>query len=170
MRSVVLLTIIISGTAGLITSWYLASSFDFEPATKENLFGIQAVVAYVHDLKISCPGSPCGPVNGLMFKTISKENVELLEYNICNGIHCIRGGGLGFLRGTTEWDGMPQAWGGGTIGDLPWKAGDTVWIRVKVAPVTITNDEFEEKIIVDPTNVMFVDLGTSKIIDLYDER
>ena len=170
MRRIVFLAIIISVTAGLGTIWYLASSFDFEPATKENPFGIQAVVAYVHDLKISCPTSPCGPINALMFKVISKEDVQLWEYNICNGIHCIRGGGVGSLRGTTEWDGMPQAWGGGTIGDLPWKVGDTVWIRVKVAPVTITNDGFEEEIIPQPENAMFIDLGTSKIIDLNDER
>ena len=168
MKRIVLLAIIISATSGLGLTWYLASSFDFQPATEENPLGIQAVVAYVHDIKTSCQISPCGPFNALMFKVISKEDVQLWEYNICNGIHCIRGGGAGFLRGTTEWDGMPQAWGGGTIGNLPWKVGDNVWIRVKVAPVTITNDGFEEEIIPQPENVMFIDLGTSKIIEFND--
>jgi hypothetical protein len=124
--------VVIAVVIAIITvlGWYFASSYDFAPSTTDNPFGVQATLEYVKDLKISCPISPCDPLNAFMLSYHSKKPVQIVSYNICGGIFCIKRDGIGYSLGG----------GRGTVGEIPWRLGDTVDIRVKVKPVEILED------------------------------
>ncbi|MEO9309413.1 MAG: hypothetical protein ABI337_03865 [Nitrososphaera sp.] len=159
--TVIIVVIVIS--SGLL--WNFTNSYDFAASTTENPFGIEATLAYVKDLKISCPIHPCGPVNSFMFKYISNEPVQLISYNICGGFTCIKRDGFGsYEPAHPELSEHPEKWGGSTVGEIPWKVGDTIHIRVKVKPV----DVMENGTVVYEDKIFFIDLGQSKIPEFYD--
>jgi len=144
-------------------SWYFVSSYDFAPSTTDNPFGVRAELVYVKDLKISCPIQPCGPLNAYMFRYNSQKPVQLVSYNICGGVFCIKREGFGsYGIGGNE---THRTWGGGqTVGDIPWKVGDTVNIRVKVKPVEI----LENGKVMPKDEMFFIDVGKSKITETID--
>lgn len=150
-----------------ITVWlggYFANSYDFAPSTTDNPFGIRAELVYVKNLKISCPMQPCVPLSAFGFRYTSQKPVQLVAYNICGGISCIKREGFGSygIGGNEE----HRIWGGSeTVGDIPWKVGDTVNIRVKVKPVQI----LENGEVVPQDKIFFIDVGKSKIIETSDD-
>ena len=164
MRRIVFLALIISVTAGLGTIWYLAGSFDFAPSTKDNPYGVQAKVI-ISPTTFSPPIEPkipIEPIPVLWFRYNSEKPVQLIGYNVCNGLFCIKrevGGSYG--PAAPELMDQPDKWAGGTMGDLHWKVGDTVHIRIKIKTVTISDDG---QVILDSDKMMFIDLGESKII------
>jgi len=151
-------------TIGLI--WSFTNSYDFAPSTKENPFGVEARLVYEHNMRISCPIEPCGPLNAFVLKHNSREPVQFVAFNICGGIFCIKQEGFGgHGPPAPELASQPEKWGGGTVGQIPWSIGDVVDIRVKVKPAHILEDGkvvFDEKI-------WFIDLGESKIIEVENE-
>lgn len=164
MKTLTLPIIIISTFVGSLTIWYFASFYDFAPSTTNNPFGINATVSYVHDLKISCPVPSCGPLNAFGLSYASQKPIQLVSYNICGGIYCIKQGNfVSYGRGGTPDN---PVWGGSmTLGNIPWKVGDTIYIRLKVQPVIIKENG---DVIPEPEKIMFIDLGPSKITERND--
>lgn len=157
---ITLIIVPVAVALGFIT--HLANSYDFAPSTTENQFGIQANLAYVKDLKISCPIAPCGPFNAFMFKYTAQKPVQLIGYNICGGIFCIKHESSSYGLGGNE---THPFWGGSeTVGQIPWKIGDAVHIRVKVKPVIVANDGE----VIPQDEIFFIDVGESKIIEVED--
>ena len=164
MKSLHLVVIAVSITIGSVLVWYFASFYDFAPSTTDNPFGINATVSYVHNLRISCIRQPCEPFNAFGLSYTSQKPVQLISYNICGGIYCIKQGNFAsYGRGGTPDN---PVWGGSTtLGDIPWKVGDTVDVRLKFQPVIIkeNGDMYPE-----PEMTMFIDLGQSKITERND--
>ncbi len=157
--SIIIISVSIS--IGSVLIWYFASSYDFASSTTDNPFGINATVSYVHNLKmISCP-KPCGPLNTFILSYTSQKPIQLISYNICGGIYCIKQGNFAsYGRGGTPDSPM---WGGGTtLGGIPWKVGDVVDIKLKIQPVMIKENG---DIIPEPEKMTFIDLGESKIME-----
>lgn len=163
MRKIKLAVIAVPIAITIVLGWYFARSYDFAPSTTDNPFGIQAELVYVKDLKISCPMQPCGPLDAFGFRYTSQKPVQLVAYNICGGIFCIKREGFGsYGIGGNE---THRTWGGGqTVGDIPWKVGDTVNIRVKVKPVEI----LEDGKVMPKDGIFFIDVGKSKITETID--
>jgi hypothetical protein len=167
------LAIIIGGTVatGIYIIWFFTNSYDFSAFTKDNPLGIEANVIYNYNPYLMCPFLPCHPSETFQLNFTSKEGSELISYNICDGIFCIKKDsfenhiinahaqitGVSFGR-TTAYKASPVM-----LGDLSWKVGDTVNIRVKVMPVTVLDNG---SLIRYPEKIMFVDLGESKIIEV----
>lgn len=164
MKTLLLITIAASISIGSALVWYFASFYDFAPSTTDNPFGINATVSYVHNLKISCPYQPCGPLNAFVLSYTSQKPVQLISYNICGGIYCIKQGNFAsYGRGGTP---DSPVWGGSTtLGDIPWKVGDIVDVRLKVQPVTIKENG---DMVPEPEKMVFIDLGQSKITERND--
>lgn len=126
-----------------------------------------------------------------MLKTINDEPMFLLGYSICNVDYIHRGivfsacikneGGYSLMRGyfTSYLDEKEQAkafhvearkdpgkWGGGTIGDIPWKIGETVNIKVKAASASMKIVDNSESWSYDERQAEWIDLGDSQIIEL----
>jgi hypothetical protein len=160
MKTLYIIIIIASVSLGS-SIWYFASFYDFAPSTTDNPFGINATVSYVHDLKITCPLPSCGPLNAFILSYASQKPVQLISYNICGGIYCIKQENFAsYERGGTSNSPM---WGGSTtLGNIPWKIGDTVDIRLKIQPVIIKENG---DIVPEPEKMMFIDLGLSKITE-----
>ncbi|MDC8452626.1 MAG: hypothetical protein LV477_06920 [Candidatus Nitrosotalea sp.] len=158
------LIVITTVSIGFALVWHFANFYDFEPSTTDDPFGINATVSYVHNLKISCIRQPCGPLNAFGLSYTSQKPVQLISYNICGGIYCIKQGNFAsYGRGGTP---DSPVWGGGTtLGEIPWKVGDIVDIRLKVQPVTIKENG---DIVPEPEKTMFIDLGQSKITERID--
>lgn len=155
MRKTKLAVIVVPIAITAILGWYFARSYDFAPSTTDNPLGLQAELVYVKDLKISCPIHPCGPLNAYMFRYNSQEPVQLVAYNICGGIFCIKRENFGSYS---------PGGGQGTVGDIPWKVGDVVNIRVKVKPVEI----LENGKVMPKDGIFFIDVGKSKIAETVD--
>lgn len=164
MKTLHLVVIAVSITIGSALAGYFASFYDFAPSTTDNPFGINATVSYVHNLKISCIRQPCGPFNAFGLSYTSQKPVQLISYNICGGIYCIKQGNFAsYGRGGTP---DSPVWGGSTtLGDIPWKVGDIVDVRLKVQPVTIKENG---DIVPDTKKMVFIDLGQSKITERND--
>jgi len=143
--------------------------FDFAFSNKNNPYGIQAIVAYSPEefsyLKEKSIQQQQNDI--LWFRYYSQEPIYLLGYYICNGIFCLKKLDDGsYSPIALELVNQPKKWAGTTLGDLPWKIGDTVNIKVKVAPVIIQKDEGEEKIGLNYEKVIVIDLGESKIKEI----
>ncbi len=167
------LIIIIGGTVaiGIYTIWFFTNSYDFSTSTKDDPLGIEAKVTYNYNPYLMCPFLPCHPSKTFQLSFTSKEGSELIAYNICNGIFCIKkdsfenrvinaheqNPAITFPRATAYQAGPIM------LGDLSWKVGDTVNIRIKVMPVTLLDNG---SLIRYPEKIMFVDLGESKIIEV----
>jgi hypothetical protein len=157
-----IIIIAVSASVGSVVIWYVTSSYDFTPSTKDNPFGIKATVSYVHNLKISCIRNPCGPFNAFELLYTSQKPVQIISYNVCGGIYCIKQGDFAsYGRGGTP---DSPVWGESmTLGSIPWKVGDVVDIRLKVQPVGINGD-----LVPESQNMMFIDLGKSMITETND--
>ncbi|MGQ0796223.1 MAG: hypothetical protein ACT4N5_08600 [Nitrosopumilaceae archaeon] len=141
--------------------------FDFAFSNKNNPYGIQAIVAYSPEESSHIKEKSIQQQDVLWFRYYSQEPIHLLGYYICNGIFCLKKLDDGSFSPTTlELANQPKKWAGSTLGDLPWKIGDIVNIKVKVAPVIIQTDEGEEKIVPDYEKVMVIDLGKLKIKEI----
>ena len=164
MKTLHLIIIAASVSIGAGLIWYFASFYDFAPSTTDNPFGINATVSYVRNLKITCPYQPCGPTSAFGLSYTSEKPVQLISYNICGGIYCIKQENFAsYGRGGTP-DSL--VWGGGTtLGEIPWKVGDIVDIRLKIQPVIIKENG---DIVPEPEKTMFIDLGKSKITERND--
>lgn len=145
---------------------FIIIDFDYALSTKENPYGIQALVTYSHpkfsdNIEKSVQQKM---ENVLWFRYNSEKSFVLMGYYICNGILCIKNlGGESHSPSVPEMVNQPERWAGSTLGNLPWKVGDIVDIKVKVAAVIIQNDGKEERIIPDYDKEMVIDLGESKI-------
>ena len=164
MKTLYLIIIAASITIGSVSIWYFTSFYDFAPSTTDNPFGINATVSYVHNLKTSCISRPCGPVNVFDLSYTSQKSVQLISYNICGGIYCIKQGNFAsYGRGGTP---DSPVWGEDiTLGNTPWKVGDTVDVRLKFQPVIINENG---EMYPEPDKTMFIDLGQSKISEKND--
>jgi hypothetical protein len=151
--------------------WLFTSSYDFSTYTKDNPLGIEANVIYNYNLDLMCPQLPCHASNTFQLNFTSNEGSELIAYNICDGIFCTKKAGFDnnipyvhLTIAAINFGGVPTYSAGPVmLGDLLWKVGDTVNIRVKVMPVTILDNG---SLIHYPEKIMFVDLGESKIIEV----
>lgn len=158
----ILYIIVIIVSASLCYSiWYFTSFYDFAPSTTDNSFGIGATINYVHNLKISCPVPSCGPLDAFVLSYSSQKPVQLISYNICGGIYCIKQENFAsYGRGGTL---DSPVWGGSTtLGTIPWQVGDTVDIRLKLQPVIIKENG---DVTPEPEKRFFIDLGPSKIME-----
>ncbi len=164
MKTLHLIVIAASISIGSASIVYFASFYDFAPSTTDNPFGINATVSYVHNLKTSCIRQPCGPLNTFGLSYTSQKPVQLISYNICGGIYCIKQENFAsYGRGGTP---DSTVWGGSTtLGEIPWKVGDTVNVRLKVQPITIKENG---DMVPEPENMVFIDLGQSKITERND--
>ncbi|MGI0073402.1 MAG: hypothetical protein ACREA3_06295 [Nitrosotalea sp.] len=156
---------------GIYMIWFFTSSYDFSTYTKDNPLGFEANVIYNYNPYLMCPQLPCHASNTFQLNFTSIEGSELIAYNICDGIFCTKKEGFDNhviyvhpkIAGINF--GSVPAYNAGPVmlGDLPWKVGDTVNIRIKVMPVTILDNG---SLIHYPEKTMFVDLGKSKIIEV----
>ncbi|HJU13603.1 MAG TPA: hypothetical protein VJ792_04030 [Candidatus Nitrosotalea sp.] len=138
--------------------WVLSNSYDFEPTTNENPFGMNATISYRGGTTGSCHSQNCMPGDNLVLTYRSGKPVEITSYNICGGLYCILQQGISSYgqEGTQD----HPVWGDSIrIKDAPWKVGDTVDIRLKVVPVGLS----KEGIVPESENTLFIDLGDSKI-------
>ena len=167
------LAIIIGGTVaiGIYIIWFFTNSYDFSTSTKDNPLGIEAKVIYAYNRDLMCQFLPCHTSKIFQLNFTSKQGSELISYNICDGIVCTKkdsfenhvinahaqNPSISFGR-ITAYQASPVI-----LGDLSWKVGDTVNIRIKVMPVTLLDNG---SLIRYPEKIMFVDLGESKIIEV----
>ena len=156
MKKLVIISIIIPIAIGIGIIGFFLNSYDFTTSTKENKYGVEAKLVYSENyLPFMCP-VPCEGTHFSLDVT-SEKNAFFLGYNICNGITCVKNYGSNvFLRaGAPASDHtIVPVWG-----IESWKSGDIVDIRVKVAEAVPTDNYYAT----DPSNLIFVDLGKSKI-------
>ena len=138
--------------------WFLSDSYDMGPSTKINPFDLGATFYYDRDLHASCITSDCTSADHYVLTYRAEKPIQVVSYNVCGGLYCIRQNDLASYgkEGTTS----HPVWGDNiTVASAPWKINDTVDIRLKVQPVGITS----RGIFPEPENMMFIDLGESKI-------
>ncbi|MGI0046515.1 MAG: hypothetical protein ACREBB_04925 [Nitrosotalea sp.] len=153
-RLIVVVALTSSLTVGIST--FLAYCYDFEQSTKENEFGIKAMVVHTPP-PMACPQTPCH-FSGYMLKINSKIHAFLTGYDICKGIFCVRQDNLAvFLHVTYPTSPFVYVI---ISGDVPWKVGDTVNIRVKASPPFNMAGNY----ISNPLEAKFIDLGNSQVI------
>lgn len=126
--------------------------YDFTPSTKENEFGIHALVVRAPPFMGGCDNPLCH-YSGYVLKISSEKHVFLTGYNICKEIFCVREDGLSVSLDETY---VVTS----IISDVPWKVGDTVSIRAKVSHPYNMAGSF----IANLLNMSFVDLGNSKVM------
>jgi len=134
------------------------TSYDPTPVTKENNFGVSALV--IHSPSFGCPIGNC-TFHDHFLKINSKSKTYLIGYNICDGTSCVKQDGLSVSLPVLDvlnpdYQKLPLP------DNLPWKDGDSVNIQVKV-PNSIIIDKvlyFDPS----PTPKIWVDLGKSEIV------
>jgi hypothetical protein len=147
---IIYIGIISSSTLG-ITLFFLYY-YDLMPSTKENEFGIHALIVSAPPFMGGCEKTPCQQ-SDYDLKINSKKHVFLTGYNICKEIFCIRQDGLSVP--------LDEAYVmTPIINHIHWKVGDTVNIRVKVSP----SYNMAGGYIPNSLNTSFVDLGNSIVI------
>lgn len=163
-RKIIFISITIPSLIAVLIFANWANSYDFSPSTKENPYGFEAVLAYQRNLTHSCMIPPCHPVDVFTFSFHSEKPAWLVGYNICGGISCIKAnGGKNYQSASPHLSENVEKWAFSTIGNLPWKVGDTVNIRVKVMPAII----LEDGRVVEGNRTDFIDLGESKVIEIF---
>jgi hypothetical protein len=141
---------------GILTIWYVAN-YDPTPITKDNLFGITALV--IHRPVSSCPFADCH-FPDYYLKINSKSKTFLLGYRICDGMSCVKRNDL--VISLPLADALHPDYLKLPLPDnLFWHDGDTVNIRVKVSTPLANN-----ALTFDPTLVQktWVDLCKSEIV------
>jgi hypothetical protein len=159
-RLLIIIGILIFVTMGVII--YLDTLPYFSPSTNENPYGIEAKVM-IQSTYVSPPiqqDEPIKPQDVLWFRYNTKELVNIIGFTICNGSNCIThqpGSGPPLHP---EPSAEIDLWGGGTLGDLPWKIGDIVhiWVNTRHVYSSGNGDLIDLN---DP--VSRIDLGESKI-------
>ena len=157
MKTLYLAILVISCIVTAPVLWYF-TSYDPTPVTKENNFGVSALV--IHQPPGGCPMEKCSPPDHFL-KINSKSKTILVGYNICDGKSCVKKNGIAIslpvldvLHPDYQKLSLPD--------NLPWKDGDSVNIQVKV-PRSIIYDNalyFDPS----PTPKVWVDLGNSEIV------
>lgn len=131
--------------------------YDFTPSTKENKFGINALVIH-SPLYMGCPTVNCQP--NYYLKINSKSTTLLLGYNICDGNSCVKQDGLAISLPLVDvlhpdYRKLPLP------DNLPWKDGDSVNIQVKVSGSSMMDNTLYYA---STTSNIWVDLGKSEIV------
>ena len=129
---------------------------------RENPYGVEARIM-IQSTYFSSPIEPKDPIEPqdvLWLRYNTKHHVDLREFEVCNGLYCIA-----FIPAngppSPELSGFPEKWAGITLGDLPWKIGDTVHIWTKASPVDMSKDGY---LIHLNEPITSIDLGELKII------
>jgi len=154
------LSIIVVACIGVASVILNFASYDPTPVTKENNFGINALVVHQH-ISTGCPTENC-PYPEHYLKINSKFHGEfLVGYNICDENSCVKKDGIAIslpvvdvLHPDYQKLQLPD--------NLPWKDGDSVNIQVKVLNGFISDSAFT----LDPSHdpKIWVDLGKSEIV------
>ncbi|HEX5457896.1 MAG TPA: hypothetical protein VFX64_05865 [Candidatus Nitrosotalea sp.] len=148
--SIILIGIVI----GIIAVLY-AISYDSTPVTKENDFGINALVIH-RPPGMACPTIDCH-FSDYHLKINSNSKTFITGYNICDGNSCTKKDVLLITLPVVDvihpnYQEIPLP------DNLPWKDGDFVNIKVK-APSTLIMGITNSSI---PT--IWIDLGKSEIV------
>ncbi|MHB8602606.1 MAG: hypothetical protein ACYC6W_10285 [Nitrosotalea sp.] len=140
------------------TIWYI-TSYDFTHVTKENTFGIHALVIH-NSIGMGCPTEDCHYPDHYL-KITSRSNTFLAGYNICDGNSCVKQDGLAIPL--TNSNSIPPDYQKVRLPDnLPWKDGDLVNIQVKIPTTFISDSAFTFDS--STAQKVWVDLGKSEII------
>ncbi len=167
----IIVCVCVATIIGIYTIWFFTSSYDFSTYTKDNPLGIQANVIYNFNPYLMCPQLPCHASNTFQLNFTSKEGSELIAYNICDGMFCIKKEGFENhiisvhpkIAGINFGEASAYQSGPVMLGNVTWKVNDTVNIRIKAIPVTLLDNG---SLIYYPENMMLVDLGESKIVEV----
>lgn len=151
--SVIVITCII--TAFMV--WYF-TSYDPTSVTKENNFGIHALVIHSPPY-MACPTEDCKQPDYYL-KINSKSKTLLVGYYICDGNSCVKKDGIAIPLQVLDvlhpdYKKLPLP------NDLSWKDGDSVNIRVKVSNSSIVGDALYFDF---HTPYIWVDLDKSDIV------
>jgi hypothetical protein len=155
MKTLHLSIIVIACIISISMVWYF-TRYDPTPVTKENDFGINALVIH-RPAGLGCPTSDCH-FPDYYLKINSNSKTFITGYNICDGNSCIKKDGLFIPLPVVDvlhpnYQEMPLP------DNLSWNDGDFVDIKVKAPSSTISC------IRVSSCNATFwIDLGTSEIV------
>lgn len=134
--------------------------YDPAPITKENNFGINALV--IHSLGVGgCPTEESCIYHDHYLKINSKLKTFLVGYNICDGNSCVKKDGL--VVSLPVLDVLHPDYQKLQLPDnLPWKDGDFVNIQVKIPNSFIFDNAFT----LDSAHIqkIWIDLGKSEIV------
>jgi len=140
----------------LVTLYF--TSYDPTPVTKENNFGVSALV--IHQPPGGCPMEKCSPPDHFL-KINSKLKTFLVGYYICDANYCVKKDGMSISLPVLDvlhpdYQKLPLP------DNLPWKDGDPVNIQVKVPSSSI----IDNVPYFDPSHTpnIWVDLGKSEIV------
>src|SRR5574337_1855388 len=91
MKTLYLSIIVIACIISVSMTWYF-TSYDPTPVTKENDFGINALVIH-HPVGLGCPTADCH-FPDYYLKINSKSKTFITGYNVCDGNSCVKQEGL----------------------------------------------------------------------------
>lgn len=155
MKILHLSIIVIACTVSVSMVWYF-TSYDPTPVTKENDFGINALV--IHRPFLGCPVVENCIHPDYYLKINSNSSTFLTGYNICDGNSCIKKDRLfislpvvDVLHPNYQEIPLPD--------NLPWKDGDFVDIKVKAPSSMILDISISSR-----NATIWIDLGTSEIV------
>jgi hypothetical protein len=149
-------TIITAGCI-LVLTILCVTNYDPTPITKDNIFGITALV--IHRPVFSCPFTDCH-FPDYYLKINSKSKAFLLGYDICDGMFCAKRNDVVIplpLMDVLHPDYLELP----LPDNLFWRDGDTVNMRVKVS-TSLANDTltFDSTL----ARKTWIDLGKSEIV------
>ncbi|HET6458173.1 MAG TPA: hypothetical protein VFG24_04770 [Nitrosopumilaceae archaeon] len=157
MKTLQISIIVIACIVAASVIWYF-TSYDPTPVTKENNFGISALVIH-SPMSMGCPTEYC-TLHEHYLKINSKSKTFLVGYNICDGNSCVKKDGMSISLPVLDvlhpgYQRLPLP------DNLPWKDGDAVNIQVKVPNASIIDNA-----ITYPTHTpkIWVDLGKFEIV------
>jgi hypothetical protein len=158
MKTLYFSIIAIACIVGAFVTWYF-TSYDPTPVTKENNFGVSALVVH-RPIGLGCPTADCH-FSDYYLKINSKSKTFLVGYNICDGNSCVKKNGIAISLPVLDvlhpdYQELPLP------DNLSWKDGDSVNIQVKVPSSLIVDNT----LYFDPSNTpnVWVDLGKSEIV------
>ena len=143
-----------------------STGLDLSNPSNDNPLGIKAQVIIEPDMFIMCPTRCVIPSTPHLVLT-SEKGAQFIGYRACDGTSCKEDKIKDAPYVTMSQ--IPQNYTGPTglyapainLGNLQWKAGDTVHVIIKAFPVTLEPDDV---LIREPLKTTVVDLGESKII------
>lgn len=158
MKTLHLSIIVIACIVSVFAVWY-ALIYDPTPVTKENTFGINALV--IHKPFMGCPVEEGCASHDYYLKLNSKSKTFLTGYRICDGNSCVKQDGLAISLPVADvlhpdYQEIPLP------DNLPWKYGDAISIQLKIPNSFI----FDNASTFDSTHIeqIWVDLGVSEIV------
>ena len=155
MKTLHLSIIVIVCIVSVSLVWYFAS-YDPTPVTKENDFGINALV--IHRPFLGCPMVENCIHPDYYLKINSKSKTFLTGYNLCDGNSCIKKDGLFISLPVVDvlhpdYQEIPLS------DNLPWKDGDFVDIKVKAPSGMMLGITISSR-----NATTWIDLGTYEIV------